>query len=670
MIKCDNMSIISAKELNKSFGTEPVLENVSFTVNKGDRIGVVGPNGAGKSTLFKIIVGELSADDGEISAAKDLTVGYLRQREHFPEENAVLDTLLLLGGEPAAKRGILAGSTLAERFEELHGYSFERAARGILISLGFGESMFSQQVGSLSGGEKTRLALGAMLLREPDLMLLDEPTNHLDIPTLKWLEGYLKGYRGTLMIISHDRYFLDRCVGRIFEIEGCRLRCYEGNYTKYKETKALQYEIDLKHYQQQMEERKRQEELIARYKGRGTEKLAKRAHSREMRLSHMEMPEKPVMLSESLKMNFQEKLISGNDVVFAEDLSFAYPGAGWSGAAPGGSAGTAEPAPLFRNVDLDIKKQDRICIVGANGIGKTTLLKIILGQIRPDTGYVRLGQNVIPGYYDQEQRGLDPESTVLDELHRMYFKYDLTDLRKVLGSFLFRGDDVFKKVKDLAGGEKARLALLKLMMSGANLLIFDEPTNHLDIAAKEVFEDALMNFPGTMIIVSHDRYLLQHVPTAILELTADGIIKYPGQYDYYEEKRSQGSPGAEKARSPEDEDENAVNPRGFGVATDVRLQQKTGAAPAQNSAQEPALSGAEAFRAKKQADAAARKAAKRLAEAEEAVSRAEEAVKLLEAELCKPEVFGDAAKAAETAKALEEAKTALDDAYWKWMELQ
>ena len=629
------MNIISVRELNKSFGIEPVLEDVSFTVNKGDRIGVVGPNGAGKSTLFKIIVGELAADSGEIATARDLTVGYLKQREHFAEGNTVLSTLLALGDEPAAKRGSLAGSTLAERFEELHGYTFERAARGILISLGFSESMFGQQVEALSGGEKTRLALGAMLLREPDLMLLDEPTNHLDIPTLKWLEGYLKSYRGTLMIISHDRYFLDKCVGRIFEIEGCRLKCYEGNYTRYKELKELQYEIDLKHYEQQMEEIKRQETLIARYKGRGTEKLAKRAHSREMRLSHMEKPEKPVMLSESLKMNFSEKLSSGNDVVFAEGLSFAYPGAG----------------PLFRNVALDIKKHDRICLVGANGIGKTTLLKIILGQLRPDTGYVRLGQNVIPGYYDQEQRGLDAESTVLDELHRMYFKYDLTDLRKVLGSFLFRGDDVFKKVGDLAGGEKARLALLKLMMSGANLLIFDEPTNHLDIAAKEVFEEAIMHFPGTILIVSHDRYLLQHVPTAILELTADGIIKYPGQYDYYEEKRNGGSGKEPEALEPS-ENKNLEISTGSGFATDNQLQ------------------GAEAFRARKEAGAAARKAAKRLAEAEAAVEAAEARIKELEAELCKPEVFGDPAKAAETAKALEEAKSALEDAYWNWMELQ
>ena len=649
-----NMSILSAQKLNKSFGVETVLEDVSFTVNKGDRIGVVGSNGAGKSTLFKMIVGELAPDSGELAAARDLSAGYLRQREHFPDDRSVFDTLMTLGQENAAQKGPLAGQTLAERFEDIHGYSFERAARGILTSLGFTEQSLSQTVGELSGGEKTRLALGAMLLREPDLMLLDEPTNHLDIKTLKWLENYLSGYRGTLMIISHDRYFLDKCVSRIFEIENRRLTCYEGNYSTYKEKKQLRYEIDLKHYEQQQEEIKHQEELIARYKGRGTEKLVKRAQSREKRLAQVERLEKPVMLSETLKINFSEKLSSGNDVVFAEGLSFAYPGA----------------EPLFKNVGLDIKKHDRICLVGANGIGKTTLLKIILGQLRPSTGYVRLGQNVMPGYYDQEQKSLVSDNTVLEELHRIYFKYDQTDLRKILGSFLFRGDDVFKKVSDLAGGEKARLALLKLMMSGSNLLIFDEPTNHLDIAAKEVFEDAIMHFPGTVIIVSHDRYLLQHVPTAILELTADGMVKYPGKYDYYEEKRAELNG---KGRGS-GEDGSGKTASGTETAGGAR----TGAASAAGSSkagtaetpQPEQLSGAEAYKAKKEASAAARRAAKMLENAEQAVHDAEQLIAELEAELCRPEVFGDPEKAAETAKKLDAAKTALDDAYWRWMELQ
>ena len=645
------MSILSAQKLNKSFGVESVLEDVSFTVNKGDRIGVVGSNGAGKSTLFKMIVGELAPDSGELAAARDLSAGYLRQREHFPDDRSVFETLMALGQENAAQKGPLAGRTLAERFEDIHGYSFERAARGILTSLGFSEQSLGQMVGALSGGEKTRLALGAMLLREPDLMLLDEPTNHLDIKTLKWLESYLAGYRGTLMIISHDRYFLDKCVTRIFEIERRHLTCYEGNYSTYKQKKQLQYEIDLKHYEQQQEEIKHQEELIARYKGRGTEKLIKRAQSREKRLAHVERLEKPVMLSETLKINFAEKLASGNDVVFAEGLSFAYPGA----------------APLFQNVGLDIKKHDRICLVGANGIGKTTLLKIILGQLRPSAGYVRLGQNVMPGYYDQEQRGLVGDNTVLEELHRLYFKYDQTDLRKILGSFLFRGDDVFKKVSDLAGGEKARLALLKLMMSGSNLLIFDEPTNHLDIAAKEVFEDAIMHFPGTVIIVSHDRYLLQHVPTAILELTADGIVKYPGKYDYYEEKRAElngkGRAGAK--------DSEGANSKGAETAAD----QPSGAAGSAasetaNGRNTEQLKGADAYKAKKEASAAARRAARLLENAEKAVHDAEQRIAELEEELCKPEVFGDPEKAAETAKQLEEAKAALDDAYWQWLELQ
>ena len=655
------MNLLSLFSINKSYGTEQILSDISFTVNKGDRIGVVGANGAGKSTLFRIICGEEEPDSGDISAAKDLTLGYLKQREHFSEGRSVLDTLLALGNEPAAKSGKLSGQTLAQRFEERRGYTFDRAVRGILISLGFSESSFSQEVGALSGGEKTRLALGAMLLREPDLMLLDEPTNHLDIPTLKWLESYLKGYRGTLMIISHDRYFLDKCVSRIFEIEGTRLKAYEGNYTQYKEKKALQYDIDLKHYNQQMEEIKHQEELIARYKGRGTEKLAKRAHSREMRLAQIGRPEKPVMLSESLKMNFSEKLASGNDVVFAADLSFAYPGC----------------ASLFTNVGLDIKKGDRICIVGSNGIGKTTLLKILLSDLRPATGYVRLGQNVMPGYYDQEQRGLNPENTVLEELHRIYFKYDLTDLRKILGSFLFRGDDVFKKVGDLAGGEKARLALLKLMMSGANLLIFDEPTNHLDIAAKEVFEDAIMHFPGTIIIVSHDRYLLQHVPTAILELTENGIIKYPGQYDYYEEKREELNRRKDSSPSAQNDNNSSRHPAERPIYhPEERSDEGSKPGPsnktfgsAVNAEQLEKLSGADAYRVKKEAEAAARKAAKELSNAEKAVSDAESLIEQLEAELCKPEVYEDPQKAAETAKALEKAKAALEAAYNHWMSL-
>ena len=659
------MNILSINIINKSYGTEQVLSDISFTVNKGDRIGIVGANGAGKSTLFRIICGEEEPDSGEISASKDLTLGYLKQREHFPEGHSVYETMISLGNEPAAKSGQLSGQTLAQRFEERKGYTFDRAVRGILVSLGFSESSFSQEVGALSGGEKTRLALGAMLLREPDLMLLDEPTNHLDIPTLKWLESYLKNYRGTLMIISHDRYFLDKCVNRIFEIENTHLKAYDGNYTRYKERKAMQYDIDLKHYNQQMEEIKRQEELIARYKGRGTEKLAKRAHSREMRLAQMEKPEKPMMLSETLKINFSEKLASGNDVVFATDLSFAYPGS----------------APLFSNVSLDIKKGDRICLVGSNGIGKTTLLKMILSELRPKTGYIRLGQNVVPGYYDQEQKGLDPNNTVLEEIHRIYFKYDQTDLRKILGSFLFKGDDVFKKVGDLAGGEKARLALLKLMMSGANLLIFDEPTNHLDIAAKEVFEDAVMHFPGTIIIVSHDRYLLQHVPTAILELTKDGIIKYPGKYDYYEEKRDELNSSI-RGKAPDRK--QAALQSGAGKATREGLSaaeiygnvenpeesaEKEERLQSAAYAAKPQLTGAEAYKAKKEAEAAARKAAKELQNAENAVSDAEALIASLEAELCKPEVYEDPQKSAATAKELEKAKAALEAAYEHWIEL-
>ena len=490
------MSIITAKNLSYSIGIETILDDVNFNVNAGDRVGIVGVNGAGKSTLLKLLVGDLSADEGDLWIAKGSSLGYLKQREHFDEGQSVMDVMMNVSDE------------VKKAFEESHHYAYERAAAGLLTAMRFDESYFGRDVGLLSGGEKTRLALCALLVREPDILLLDEPTNHLDLPMLKWLENYLKGYRGTLLIVSHDRYFLDKCVNRIFEIENCTLNSYGGNYSSYKEQKQRNYEIDMKHYLAQMEEIKRQEELISRWKQRGTEHLTKRAKSREKRLAHITPPVKPTQLTDSLKLCFDEKLSSGNDVVTMMDLSFAY--------GSGSYDENGMPIPgkkLFTGANLDVKKGDRVCIVGENGVGKTTLLKMLLGEygasgerIVPQTGRVILGVNVMPGYYDQEQKSLTGSRTVLDELHSSYIKYNETELRKVLGSFLFRGDDVFKHVSELAGGEKARLALLKLMMSGSNLLIFDEPTNHLDISAKEIFEEAIMNFPGTVIIVSHDRY--------------------------------------------------------------------------------------------------------------------------------------------------------------------
>ena len=617
------MSILTASKLNKSFGIETVLEDVTFHVNAGDRVGIVGANGAGKSTLMRILAGELQPDSGELYFEKGASIGYLKQRDHFPD-----------GGTVQEEVSKAATEKQKEAFEERHGYSYDKGLKGILRSLAFTDDYLDKPVGTLSGGERTRLAMASLLLQEPDMLLLDEPTNHLDIGTLKWLEGYLKGYRGTLVIISHDRYFLDKLATRIFEIEHCHLKAYDGNYTTFKEKKQLQYEQDLRHYEQMKAEVARQEELIRRFKEHNTEHLVKRAQSREKRLAMLDMPDKPTFFREKLKIRFDEKLKSGQDVLQAEDLAMSFTG-------PEGVK------HLFSGVNMDIKKGDRICMVGPNGVGKTTLLKIILGELDPDSGWLKLGQNVVCGYYDQEQKLLDPEKTVLDEVHSTYIKYDQVELRKLLGRLGFYGDDVFKQVKDLAGGEKAKLSLLKLMMTGANLLILDEPTNHLDIAAKEVFEDALLDFPGTLLIVSHDRYLLQKIPTAIYELKPEGITVYLGSYDYYEQKSSSVTSGKAYLETLA---------KGANPADAQKLLSK----------EERTL-----LRQKEKEEAAAkRKRERQLQAAEETVSEAENRVTELENRLCLPEIYSDPEKAREVNSELLAAREDLEKAYEDWMELQ
>ena len=617
------MSILTASKLNKSFGIETVLEDVTFHVNAGDRVGIVGANGAGKSTLMRILAGELQPDSGELYFEKGASIGYLKQRDHFPD-----------GGTVQEEVSKAATEKQKEAFEERHGYSYDKGLKGILRSLAFTDDYLDKPVGTLSGGERTRLAMASLLLQEPDMLLLDEPTNHLDIGTLKWLEGYLKGYRGTLVIISHDRYFLDKLATRIFEIEHCHLKAYDGNYTTFKEKKQLQYEQDLRHYEQMKAEVARQEEIIRRFKEHNTEHLVKRAQSREKRLAMLDMPDKPTFFREKLKIRFDEKLKSGQDVLQAEDLAMSFTG-------PEGVK------HLFSGVNMNIKKGDRICMVGPNGVGKTTLLKIILGELDPDSGWLKLGQNVVCGYYDQEQKLLDPEKTVLDEVHSTYIKYDQVELRKLLGRLGFYGDDVFKQVKDLAGGEKAKLSLLKLMMTGANFLILDEPTNHLDIAAKEVFEDALLDFPGTLLIVSHDRYLLQKIPTAIYELKPEGITVYLGSYDYYEQKSSSVTSGKAYLETLA---------KGANPADAQKLLSK----------EERTL-----LRQKEKEEAAAkRKRERQLQAAEETVSEAENRVTELENRLCLPEIYSDPEKAREVNSELLAAREDLEKAYEDWMELQ
>lgn len=538
-----NMIILSAKEITKAYGTDTILSGISFHVNEGDRVGLVGANGAGKTTLLKILAGEILSDAGDFFVAKNKGVGFLKQNSGFEHDRDVIDIVEdtfkdlmkmegdletlseAIGVNPKNTASLLKQyEAMQHEFEDRGGYKYKSEIKGVLSSMAFSEEMYHKKISTLSGGEKTRLALACLLLQKPDLLLLDEPTNHLDIGMLKWLEQYLKGYRGTIVVISHDRYFLNQVTTRTFEIENHRLAIYEGPYSYYADKKKILQEEAFRKYQSQQQEVHKQEELIRKFKERGTEKLAKRAASREKRLSHLERMDKPQGTLGKIKIRFKEEYKSGRDVILAENLSKSF----------GRGQNRKE---LFQNVNLDVKRGERICIVGHNGIGKTTLLKIIMEDILPDSGYLKIGHNVAFGYYDQEQQDLNTENTVLEEVKSAYRLYSDTEMRSILGRFLFLNDMVFVKVEKLSGGEKARLSLVKLMLSGSNVLIFDEPTNHLDIGSKEVFEEALLDFPGAVVCISHDRYFLNKVPDRILELEPNGITEYLGKYDYYMEKK-------------------------------------------------------------------------------------------------------------------------------------
>lgn len=533
------MLVLSANDIGKSFGTDVIIEDVCFGVNKGDRVGIVGPNGSGKTTLLNIIAGRLEPTSGNIYIRSEMTIGYLRQRENFfsggtvieeaeksfehffrmEKEIEELQTLISDHSSRDFEKNLTAYTELIEKYERMGGYTYRSELAAVLRAMGFDTEAQNKKIEVLSGGERTRLALSCMLLRKPDILILDEPTNHLDLRMLAWLENYLRGYSGTLLVVSHDRYFLDRIVTRIFDMTGGTLYAYEGNYSEFLVKREARYEAMMREYEKQQAEIAKQEEMIRRFKQHGTEHLAKRARSREKRLAHMEIINKPQLQREKMKLNFDANYKSGGEVLVCEDLSKSY-----------------GERTLFRNVSMDIRKGEKVCIIGDNGIGKTTLLRILMEQEKPDTGYLRIGYNVDFGYYDQGQLQLDNNETVLGEMKNAYHLYTDTEMRSLLGMFLFRGDDVFKKVGDISGGEKAKLALLKLMLSGANTLVLDEPTNHLDIESREIVEEALTDYSGTVIIVSHDRYLLTRIPDRILELTADGIVEYKGNFDYYLEK--------------------------------------------------------------------------------------------------------------------------------------
>ena len=540
------MIVLSCNNLNKSFGIDSILENVNFTVNEYDKIGIIGVNGTGKTTLFKIISGIYGYDSGDIYTSKECEIGYLEQNTNFHSENTILEEVLEVFKDVIEMEKYLRNlehkiseessnvnstsleklmkeySNKLEAFSDMNGYGYKSEAKGVLKGLGFSDEDMDKPISILSGGEKTRVLLGKLLLKKPTLLLLDEPTNHLDSEAIEWLEVFLKQYKGTVILISHDRYFLDQVVNRIFEIHNKKLKTYNGNYSDFIEASAIEKELELKKFEDQQKDIKKQEESIERLKAFGREKHLKRARSKEKALAKVDVLDKPEAYRKKARIEFNPSVTSGNDVLQLRDVSMGY-----------------GERILFKDINLDIYRGEKVALIGANGIGKSTLFKIIMNEIIPLSGDIKFGTNVNVSYFHQEQKTLNLDNTIIDEIWEDNKQLTQTTLRSMLGAFLFEGEEVFKKISTLSGGERARVAILKLILSNANLLLLDEPTNHLDIDSKEVLEEALSGYTGTIFTISHDRYFLNTVVDKVLVLDENGITEYLGNYDYYIEKKKQ-----------------------------------------------------------------------------------------------------------------------------------
>ena len=548
-------TVLACHGITKAFGTDVIVRGVTFAIEEREKVAMVGVNGAGKTTLFRIITGELAADDGQVVVAQEARLGYLEQIATVSEENTIYEETLTVFDHLAAMEaemrlceecmGQLTGGALedamaryarlSQEFEHRRGYEYKSRARGVIKGLGFTEEEFNQPMGQLSGGQKTRVNLGKLMLTEPDVLLLDEPTNHLDIDAVQWLEDYLRDYRGAVVVISHDRYFLDRMVNTVIEIENRKGTVYKGNYHAYTEKKEVERNLKLKHYFDQQKEIKRQEEVIQTLRSYNREKSIKRAESRQKLLDKIERVEKPESLPDKMRITLTPKRESGNDVLLVKNT---------------GKRFADDPAPLFSGLSFALYKGDRAAVVGPNGIGKTTLIKIIAGAAQATEGSVQTGTGVVMGYYDQEHQNLDADKTIFEEISDTYPRLTNGEIRNVLAAFVFTGDDVFKPIATLSGGERGRVALAKLMLGGANFLILDEPTNHLDMYSKEILEEALRNYPGTVLYISHDRYFINRTATRVLAMSAGGLTNYPGNYDDYlerkqwERQQAQPAPGA------------------------------------------------------------------------------------------------------------------------------
>ncbi|MCI5943077.1 MAG: ABC-F family ATP-binding cassette domain-containing protein [Eubacterium sp.] len=636
--------ILACQKISKAFGGESVLNNVNFLINEGEKAALIGINGAGKTTLLKIITGEYEADSGEVIFQKGTSFGYLSQVIDVQSRRTIYEEMLdakkdiismeqsirsleqsisRLSGEELSS-AMEEYSRLTERFEQLGGYAWKSEITGVLKGLGFQEEQFDTPIHTLSGGQKTRVALSRILLIHPDLILLDEPTNHLDMESIHWLETFLSNYRGAVLIVSHDRYFLDRVVSKVIEIENGESLVFQGNYSQYAEKKKAQRDAQMKQYLNQQQEIAHQEEVITKLRSFNREKSIKRAESREKMLSKMELVDKPVMLNSQMRLSLEPEILSGNDVLTIEGLTKSF-----------------GEKHLFRNLNLSIKRGEVVGLLGANGTGKTTLLKIINRHLRADSGRIQYGAKVTIGYYDQEQHVLNDENTIFDEISNAYPKLTNTRIRNVLAAFLFTGDRVFQQIGTLSGGEKGRVSLAKLMLSNANFLILDEPTNHLDIQSREILEDAINQYEGTVFYVSHDRYFINRTATRILDLSPEGIVNYKGNYTYYLEQKEAGN-----------------------VAAD---SESVTTAPV--ASQNDTTSSREDWKKSREEAARQRKRANDLKKTENEISRLEEENDTIKEAMNLPENTSDAGKLMELSLQYEKNEQLLLELYDRWEEL-
>lgn len=642
--------ILSVTNIHKAFQEVPILKNVSFHIEDHDKAAIVGINGAGKTTLLKIIMGELPADEGLVTFSKDKTVGYLSQHEAVLGENTIYQELLSVKQEiltmeqqmhtmelqmksaqgERLEKLMENYALLTHRYEQENGYAYKSELTGVLKGLGFAPDEFGKSVSTLSGGQKTRVALGKLLLLKPDLIILDEPTNHLDLGSITWLETYLLNYRGAVIIVSHDRFFLDRIANKVIEIDNTKASVFSGNYTAYAAAKEIQRTAALNAYLKQQQEIKHQEAVIEKLKSFNREKSIKRAESREKMLDKIEVIEKPVEVRTDMHLTLTPRKESGSDVLQAEGLSKAF-----------------GPLTLFTNLSFSLKKGEHVAIIGDNGTGKTTILKIINELIPADTGTIRLGTNVQIGYYDQEHHVLHPEKTLFEEISDDYPSLTNTEIRNTLAAFLFTGDDVFQPIKTLSGGERGRVSLAKLMLSEANFLILDEPTNHLDIQSKEILEDALNAYTGTVLYVSHDRYFINRTAHRILDLNRCVLTNYLGNYDYYLEKKEEQLSKIDAA--PADSH--------FGNS-DTTQDLKNAASGNSDAKQD--------WKAKKEEQAAKRKRENELKKCEEQIETLESRNTEIDALMASPEVCTDVAKLQELNLEKEGNEEELAALYEKW----